>query len=105
MGKTWLENPQFRVHLNWDAKAKQPLPQGASDAPESAHLTVVVSTPIEEAELGVHLLRNTACTHHEETFEALPQRYHKLLDRTPNYAKRNEIYTNFVLKVRVPTRL
>ena len=54
---------------------------------------------------GMHLLRNTACTHHEETFEALPQRYHKLLDRTPNYAKRNEIYTNFVLKVRVPTRL
>ena len=100
-----MENPQYRVHLNWDAKAKQPLPQGASDAPESAHLTVVVSTPIEEAELGVHLLRNTACTHHEETFEALPQRYHKLLDRTPNYAKRNEIYTNFVLKVRVPTRL
>jgi hypothetical protein len=28
----------------------------------------------------------------------LPQRYHKLLDRTPNYAMRNEVYTNFVLK-------
>ena len=69
VGKTWMENPQYRVHLNWDAKAKQPLPPGASGAPESAHLTVVVSTPIEEAEVGVHLLRNVACTHHDETFE------------------------------------
>ena len=33
------------------------------------NLTVVVSTPIEEAEVGVHLLRNVACTHHDETFE------------------------------------
>ena len=50
--KTWNKNPQYRVWL------KDPDTGAALD---SATLSIVLSTPIEGAEMGLHIMRNAFC--------------------------------------------
>ena len=50
--KTWNKNPQYRVWL------KDPDTGAALD---SATLSIVLSTPIEGAEMGLHIMRNAYC--------------------------------------------
>jgi len=104
VGKTWLQNPQFRVYLNWDHTKDKPI--NPEDLPPTevvseATLTVVVATPIQDAQLGIHLMRNKQCQigTYDEHSHCLVQRYHTLVDRTPTYIKKSEIYTNFVLNI------
>jgi hypothetical protein len=103
VGKTWMENPQFRVYLNWDHEKDVPLDIGSladDQIVTEATLTVVVATPIVDAALGVHLMRNKQCQHYDESAQLLPQRYHTMVDRTLMYVKTPEIYTNFVLNLK-----
>jgi len=104
VGKTWLQNPQFRVHLNWDHDKDKPInPEGlpAGELVTEATLTVVVATAIDEAQLGIHLMRNKQCQigNLDEHSHCLAQRYHTMVDRTPTYVRKSEIYTNFVLNI------
>jgi len=50
--KTWNKNPQYRVWL------RDPDTGAALD---SATLSIVLSTPIEGAEMGLHIMRNAYC--------------------------------------------
>ena len=52
-------------------------------------------------QLGIHLMRNKQCQigTYDEHSHCLVQRYHTLVDRTPTYIKKSEIYTNFVLNI------
>ena len=88
VGKSWLENPQIRVYLNWDKVKKQVIKDGPI---KEAKMTVVVSTAIPLAEAGLHLLRNKICAHHNEHLDVLAQRYHHLVSYTEQYEARSEI--------------
>lgn len=86
--KTWNKNPQFRVWLKD--------PDDGKDV-ESVGLQIVLSTPIEEAELGLHIMRNTYCQFYNEKIEVLADRYQKVVTSTERHEKANEIAMDIVL--------
>jgi hypothetical protein len=81
--KTWNKNPQFRLWLrDPDTEEKVTGPVG---------LAISLSTPIEGAEMGMHMMRNTFCQFYNEKVEVLADRYQKCAGRTPKHEAANEI--------------
>lgn len=86
--KTWNKNPQFRVWLkDPDEDIKH----------EQVGLQVVLSTPIEGAQIGMHVMRNTFCQFYNEKIEVLADRYQKLVAKTPQYEATSEIAFDIML--------
>ena len=82
--KTWNKNPQYRVWL------KDP---DDMTEHEEVGLQIVLSTPVEGAEMGLHVMRNTFCQFYNEKVEVLADRCALSVNRTrttspyPSYAK------------------
>ena len=60
-------------------------------------MQIVVSTPIEGAELGMHVMRNTFCQFYNEKIEVLAERYQKLVAKTDSHVEESEIAMDIVL--------
>ena len=71
----WNKNPQFRVWL------RDPDTEAAL---ESAGLAITLSTPIEEAEIGMHVMRNAFCQFYNEKIEVLADRYQRVAGICPH---------------------
>lgn len=74
--KTWHRNPQFRVWL------RDPETNEAVTGPVG--LSITVSTPIEGAEVGMHVMRNAFCQFHNEKIEVLADRYQRVAGFSPH---------------------
>ena len=70
------QNPQFRVWL------RDP---DTSAEVEKANLDIVLATPIEGAEMGMHIMRNAFCQFYNEKIEVLADRYQKLVAKTDKH--------------------
>ena len=81
--KTWNKNPQFRVWLTD--------PDEADTKHTEVVLQIVLSTPIEGAQIGLHVMRNTFCQFYNEKIEVLADRYQKLVAKTASHEAANEI--------------
>ena len=68
--KTWRANPQFRLWLR-DPGSDQPVTGPVT-------LSITLSTPIEVAEVGLHVMRNAFCQFHNESVEVLTDRYQRV---------------------------
>ena len=79
--KTWNKNPQYRVWL------RDPDTEAAF---ESVGLAITLSSPIEEAELGMHIMRNAFCQFYNEKIEVLADRYQKVAGIC-NHSVTNEV--------------
>ena len=73
--KTWNRNPQYRVWLR-DPDTEATV--------ESVGLAITLSTPIEEAEIGLHVMRNAFCQFYNEKIEVLADRYQKVAGVCPH---------------------
>ena len=74
--KTWNKNPQFRVWLRD--------PESGAEV-ESCQLQLVLSTPVEGAEMGIHVMRNAFCQFYNEKVEVLADRYQKMVGKTDKH--------------------
>ena len=74
--KTWRANPQFRVWLR-DPESNQPVTGPVT-------LSITLSTPIEVAELGLHVVRNAFCQFQNESVEVLTDRYQRVAGICPH---------------------
>ena len=81
--KTWNKNPQYRVWLR-DPETSEPVkgPVG---------LAITLSSPIEGAQMGMHVMRNAFCQFYNEKIEVLADRYQKCAGRTPQHIEESEI--------------
>ena len=87
--KTWNKNPQFRVWL------KNPEDDSVV---ESVGMQIVLSTPIDGAEIGMHIMRNTYCQFYNEKIEVLADRYQKVVTSTEKHEAANEIAMDITLE-------
>ena len=69
-------DPQFRVWL------RDP---DSGDQVDAVDLQVVLSTPIEGAEMGIHVMRNAFCQFYNEKIEVLADRYQRLVGKTEKH--------------------
>lgn len=60
-------------------------------------ITCVLTTPIEGASCGMHLMRNKQCQFFNEHVEVLADRYQDMVDRTEKYTECNELKVEFTL--------
>ena len=60
-------------------------------------LQIVLSTPIDDAEIGLHVMRNTFCQFYNEKIEVLAERYQKLVTKTDSHVEANEIAMDVML--------
>ena len=79
--KSWNKNPQFRVWLRD--------PDSSAEV-EACKLQIVLSTPIDGAEMGLHIMRNAFCQFYNEKVEVLADRYQKMAGKTPKYVMPEE---------------
>ena len=84
-----LADPQFRV---WLAD-----PEDNDIKHESVGLQIVLSTPIEGAQIGLHVIRNTFCQFYNEKIEVLADRYQKLVGKTEKHELTSELAFDIVL--------
>ena len=87
--KTWNKNPQFRVWL------KDPETSAVVD---TVGLAITLSSPIDGAEMGIHVMRNTFCQFYNEKVEVLADRYQKCAGRTDSHELANEIAFDITLE-------
>lgn len=74
-------DPQYRLWL------RDPDTEAAL---ESVGLAITLSTPIEEAEIGLHVMRNAFCQFYNEKIEVLADRYQKVAGICP-HSLNNEV--------------
>lgn len=64
-------DPQFRVWLRD--------PETGAPVTGPVGLAITLSTPIENAEIGMHVMRNAFCQFHNEKIEVLADRYQRVV--------------------------
>jgi len=74
--KTWNKNPQYRVWLK-DPETKEEI--------DEVNLQLVLSTSVEGAQMGIHVMRNAYCQTFNEKIEVLAERYQRLVGKTHKY--------------------
>jgi len=86
--KTWNKNPQFRV---WLADPE------TDEKHESVGIQIELTTPLEGAEMGLHVMRNAFCQFYNEKIEVLADRYQKVVGKTPRHETSNEVSFDITL--------